>query len=517
VQGLAFARAAELYLRVIELAEPPLPRRLALLVAAAEALGNAAYGREAAATYLEAAALASRLEGLELRRRASEQLLRCGYVPEGVALQAELQVELGERAATASFAGIVGYLWRRLHLRLRGFEFTRRAADTIDPLELIRLDLMWTASSSFALISPFEGADFTTRFQLGSLAAGEPIRVARAACMDGFQAAVNDLPGSAARLADVLALARGIAEQHGDHHVFGMADGAEAMGCYQLGRMRRAHQLAERAVTRLRARCVGVVWEIHVIELVVAWSHAYLGELASLGWHVDQLVKDAQGRGDLLLQCTLEAGLPSIRWLAADDPDTMAARRAAITAELTGNFPMSQLGFHLLTGELLELLYRGEGERAWSRLREGIAPLKRIQFHRIPLVRMELAWMSAAAALAAARRSGDAAWTRATRRIAAQLASDRHAWGTPLSLFVRGATAVVTGHLDEAESLLAEAEEALVDADAPLLGMAARWRRGALVAGRDGGLLRADAERWFGDRGVSRPARFAAAFTGGGE
>jgi tetratricopeptide (TPR) repeat protein len=518
-RSLAFARAAELYLRALELADPPVARRLELLARAAEALGNAAYGRESAATYLEAAQLAPRLEGMEMRRRASEQLLRCGYVPEGVALHEQLQAEIGERAARVNLAGIAGYLWRRLKLYLRGYEYTERSESELGALDLLRLDLMWTASSSFALIVPFEGADFSTRFQLTSLELGEPIRIARAACMDGFQAAVNDLPGSAERLAGVLALARSIAERHDDHHIWGMADGAEAMGCYQTGHMRRALELAERGVARLRTRCVGVVWEIHVIVLVTAWSRVYLGELAELDQQVDQLVKDAAGRGDLLLKCTIEAGLPSIRWLAADDLETMAARRAEITRGLTGDYPMSQLGFHLLTGEVLEMLYRGEGERAWLRLHQGIAPLRKIQFHRIPLVRMELTWMLAAAALHAARTSGPREarrwWARAAR-LASQLAGDRHPWSGPLALFVRGLTAAARGHRDEAISLLAEAEEELTGAEVILLALAARWRRGELQAGSDGGVLQRDAEVRLRACGAVRPERLAAALTGGG-
>jgi hypothetical protein len=235
--------------------------------------------------------------------------------------------------------------------------------------------------------------------------------------------------------------------------------------------------------------------------------------MASLAQHVVELVKEAQGRGDLLLQSTLEAGLASMRWLAADDPDTMAARRLAVAEHVTGNYPTSQLGYHLLTGEVLELLYRGDGEAASARLHAGLVHLKRIQFHRIPAVRMELAWLEAIAALHAARRTGQPSWLRAATRVAARLDRDEHRWAAPIALFVRGGVAATRGHVEEAISLLHEAEEALNTAEAPLLGMAARWRRGVL----SGSVARASAEKWFEERGVRRPARFAAAFAGSDE
>jgi hypothetical protein len=328
---------------------------------------------------------------------------------------------------------------------------------------------------------------------------------------------VSDSPASVRYLDELVDHALVLAERLADPHIDGMASAARAMGNYQRGHMHRAQQQAQRAAIVLRSRCVGKVWEVHVVEAIVVWTHAYLGELASLEQHVTELVKEAQGRGDLLLQCTLEAGLASLRWMVADDPDSMAARRRAVGAHLTGDYSTSQLGFHMLIGEVLELLYRGDGEAAFARLRAGIAPLKRIQFHRIPAVRMELAWLEAIAALHAARRTGEASWHRAAARVAARLDRDPHRWAAPLALFVRGNLAAARGHEEEAASLLGEAEEALIAEEAPLLGVAARWRRGTLLAERDGGATQAGAEAWLAARGVRRPSRFAAAFVGSHE
>src|SRR5262249_18740861 len=155
-----------------------------------------AHGHEAATTYLEAATLAPRLEGLELRSRAVDQLLRCAYLPEGLALFEEVRRELGIQGAKLTPAGMLGFLWRRLRVRLRGFDFTPRPAAEIAPFELLRMDFMLTSSSSLAQVLIFEAADFSTRFVLRALELGEPVRVAQAACCDAFQASASDSPGS---------------------------------------------------------------------------------------------------------------------------------------------------------------------------------------------------------------------------------------------------------------------------------------------------------------------------------
>src|SRR5207237_8573763 len=63
---------------------------------------------------------------------------------------------------------------------------------------------------------------------------------------------------------------------------------------------------------------------------VTSWALYYRGALTELGRRVEEGLRDAQERGDLLLASTLSSGFANLAWLARDDVE--GARQAVVEA-----------------------------------------------------------------------------------------------------------------------------------------------------------------------------------------
>jgi len=94
-EALAFEHAARLYDRVLHIGSHPVARASDLRRRMADALANAGRGAEAARAYLRAAEFATGPKELELERRAAEQLLRCGYIDDGVVVMRRVLHAMG--------------------------------------------------------------------------------------------------------------------------------------------------------------------------------------------------------------------------------------------------------------------------------------------------------------------------------------------------------------------------------------------------------------------------------------
>ncbi|HEX4456880.1 MAG TPA: protein kinase, partial [Polyangia bacterium] len=126
--ALAFDEAAEQYGRALEWR----PHDRTQLAKHAAALANAGRCAEAAPRYLEAAALATGLDALMLRRSACEQYLMGGHSDEGLALLDALCAETGMSRPKTPARAMVGVGTDLLRLRWRGLDFEARAESELD-------------------------------------------------------------------------------------------------------------------------------------------------------------------------------------------------------------------------------------------------------------------------------------------------------------------------------------------------------------------------------------------------
>ncbi len=317
---LAFDRSARLYERAIELLPDADDRASQLQTLRGDALANAGRGRDAADAYLAAVRDHRSIAGLELRRRAAEQLLRSGHMADGVRMTREVLSEVGISYPRTPTHALVSLLVRRAQIHLRGFGFRERAAAAIPPEQLARIDICWTAAIGLGMTDMVRGNDIQTRQLLLALRAGEPYRVAKAIAVEaGYRSTAGH--GGLRTTTRIVALAKEVAERTGNPHAVGLAILFDGYRAFLSGQWADGARILDAAEQHLRDRCTGVAWELTNAQLLCGWSLGYLGELDVIAKRVPANVHEARERGDLFTMANLRNGLPNIHWLVRDDPE----------------------------------------------------------------------------------------------------------------------------------------------------------------------------------------------------
>jgi len=508
-EALAFERAALFYKRALELL-PSGAEALGLQVGLAAALANAGRSGQAADAYLMAASHAEQPQGLELRRRAAEQLLRSGHVDQGLAIVQNVLRAVGLRLANSPAHALVRLLARRAWIRLRGLRFRECPPEQLDPGLARRIDTVWGVAVGLARVDTIRASDFQSLNLLLSLRAGEPYRLARALAAE---AAFVSLGGGASqhRAERLLAMAQQLAERVGNPHALGLVELVRGIARFYIGRFGDCRRGCELAEQQFRERCIGVMWEINTAHYYVLSSLYYLGELAHLARRAPARLREAQRLGDLYAAADVAAGRPIVAWLV---PDDVAGARDAYRDAIS---QWSHTSFHLqhylsLIAEGQLDLYTGDAERAWTRVSLRWPALKRSQLLRVQVIRVEALHLRARSALAAAqgRRGEWAQQVESAARDGRRIAAERMAWTRPLADLVLAGVQGIRGDEAGAALLMERAMSGFEAAGLVAFVMAAKRRLGALRGGEVGANLVADADGWFRSEGVAKPDRITA-------
>ena len=178
-QALAFERAAQLYRRALTMVEQQGPRRRTLELALGEQLVDLGRGAEAAKLFQALAEDAEPHEARDLRRRAASELVKAGYLDEGMDAITPVLREVGIWQPRGPGLAILGTIWNRLALMLRGYGFVLRDADSVSPRLLERIDtLLATKTGLTHHEAIFAGYQQARAIRL-ALRAGEPRRLIR--------------------------------------------------------------------------------------------------------------------------------------------------------------------------------------------------------------------------------------------------------------------------------------------------------------------------------------------------
>lgn len=507
--ALAFNHAAKLYRFAIDvdgIDNVPIARVIEL----ADVLGNAGRSAEAAEYYLRAAASVDASQALEMRRRASEHLLRSGHVDQGLRVIRDVLASVGMKIPPSPRRAVLGILWRRLFLLMRGMKFHERSATELSPNLLMRVDVSWAATIGLARIDNIRSVYFHAIHLSLALKLGDPYRVARALGVEGGFAALRGGRGKA-RTDAINKRADRHARRLNNPHATGLAVLAHSLGNFYVGDFRAAWREAEEAETIFREQCTGATWEIDTSQSYATYSLAYLGNLEQLSRRVPLLLRQAEERGDLYAATDL-AGRPSILWLADDDPDM--ARR--IMQSTMGRWSME--GFHIQ--HYVEMfaytqidIYTGQLIEGWRRLTERWPALERSMNLRIQFTRIEARHLRARCAVALAAQNGDRRVLAAAERDAAAIYGERMSWGLPLVESIRAGVAAVRGDMDGSRALYESAVRNFEKAEMSLYAAAARRRLGEVTGGDTGRELIAAADGWMRGQGVKRPERLARVLT----
>lgn len=502
LEALAFGDAASHYRAALSLGKWGDAERMSLLSALGDALSNAGKGAEAAQQYRNAAQTPGETESthaVELKRRAAEELVRSGYLDEGLKVAQEVLADADLKPAKSPLYAL---LMQRSLLRMRGLRFREKSPDELSPKQLARIDLCWSMSSGLVLTDTYQGAYFLARGLSLSLRAGEPYRVARSIAAEG---AYNASRGARhrARSDELLDLAEQLSERTKDPRATGTVLLMRGIAAHLRGDFSEGRSLSHRASAVLREQCTGMFWERDAARQFWLECLFYLGDLKTLREAVRSGLREADERGAIYTATNLRTGLANAIWLIDDAPDEA---QSALSEAMRH---WSVKGFHVqhwyaLIGESHLRLYQGRPVEAKALMEARWAELAGSHLLRVNHTRVVAQHLHGRTTLAAALASqaqARAEGIAAARRIASMLARREKGWGELLAQLLELGAQAALG----TQALEARARALAERLDQANLGLYAAALRCAALG--ESAPLEAE--------GVRDPAKFAAVFVPG--
>ncbi|GMV07562.1 MAG: hypothetical protein AMXMBFR53_38370 [Gemmatimonadota bacterium] len=506
-EALAFDRAVTLFERAIQIGPRRPPDLADWKAGLAEALANAGRPGEAAEAFLAAADLAESGRALALRRAAAEHFLIGGLNDRGLDVTRSLLEEVGLDMPASPRRVLLGLLWLRARIAVRGLGYRLKGVDETSEFDLLRMDICWACAIGLTMTDYIVAAYFQARYLLLALDTGEARRVARALAFEVGFVAARGVPAKE-RAQSVAAEAQSLAEQLGSPREVGMAAVTTGSAYCMLGDFERSATLCEEAETILRERCTGVQWELTTCQIFLLTSLTYLGRTSEVARRMPLLLASARDRGNLFEGVELRTR-QNLYWLLLDRPeDARHELTEAMTRWTREGFYRQD--YNALLAETQIDLYGDQPLLAWARLEERWRSLKRSQLLRVQLLRCESHYLRGrvAVAAAAAGHVRDQA-LRVAERSATRLEAERVAWAAPFALLLRAGVASTRDARDAVPTLLAKAVAGFEAAGMRLYAAAARLRLAGVVGGEEGARMREDAERFMRREAIENPERMA--------
>jgi hypothetical protein len=510
-KALAFAHAARLYRRSLDLRQVEGEERRELQVQLGHALTNAGRGHEAALAYRDGSKGAGAEQSIELRRLAATQFCISGHIDDGRRLFGDLLAQVGVRMPSSTLTILSALLVRRVRLRLRGLGFTERSASELPADDIRRIDVLWWCSAALSGVDVVGVAALQSQCLLLALEAGEPYRLVRSLA---WEAVLTSTGGWAVakRVDQLLRRARALAQRIDQPHAYGLVSLASGWSAFLQLRLKDALRDCGDAEEIFRERCTAVWWELGNTRTMTAWSLVHCGEVNALARIAPLHLTDARERGDLFTMMNLGAvAMPHLR-LVADDPDGASNE----VEQALALWPHQ--GFHIqhvsaLFSRVNLELYRGDGLAAWQHIAEAWPTLRwSVQF-RNQLARVMLRDLRGRSAIAAAETGRDQQQLLGIAEACARrIAREDAPWAKPFAARVLAGVAAARGHLEEAAADLERAMTGFEAFDLKLHAAACRRRLGQLVAGDRGAALIEEAERCMRDEQVRNISRMTAMY-----
>jgi hypothetical protein len=519
-RALAFERAVQLLRLALQLRtgargdDRAVEQRLRIELG--HALVNAGRGAEAGHVFLAAAETAATTDAFDLRRLASEQLMRSGHIDEGIGTLRTALRPLGVEVATTPGQTLRSLLFRRARVRLRGLRYRERDPRELPATTLTRIDFCWSLSASLSFVDPLLGSDLAALHLLLALRAGEPSRVARAVASEAVYAASV---GAASRAERLQAHARGIAARVNQPYVSGVLSLSSGMVSALLGRFTEGRRHMTEAQRIFRECATGVAWELDVMQDFEMEVLAWMGQLDELRRRVPPALREAESLGDLYFSTSLRVGLANNLICLQRDAVDQARSETVEALRTWGRSGFQVHHYWNLYSHVQIDLYTGDGVAAHRRLVDRWPQLKGSMMLRVPYFRIIMYELRARCALAAARQLDQRAPRQARALIAeaertiGRLRRARVAWADAHAWLLAAGVAQLRADTAAANDRLARAIDGFVAVDMELFATAARRRLANLRddAGRAAAIDEATA--WFTGHDVVAPARMIAMLT----
>jgi hypothetical protein len=523
IAKLAFDRAVGLLRMALEIFPRSGADAARLRMRLGEALVGAGCGAEAAQAYLQASETAPLDLRVELQRAAAEQLLCVGRVEDGVAVLHRVLPEVGLKGPQSPAAALFWLVVYRLWGALLGARYKKRVAIAQDRM---RIDALYAVAMGFSIIDVILGASVQARHLVMALRRGDRFQILRAISLETSHIASEGGPEGRRERALTRVGAAISAEIEADTgqpggggvsavETHGPAFFQSNRGVAQFlrGRWKEAREALDVAYLNTRNHHAG--WQVNA-NLFGAYALIMLGEFREVAVRVNQLLSDAERRGDLYTSANLRTAVIPVLALVADDPD--GARRSL----RDGMAQWTHRGFHVqhmqtMVYEAWTELYVGAGPEAFERVERERTALRRSFMLKVQFIRgfAQSARGYSAVAAAHALPGRRAELLKEARRVARGLEREDRPWTSSHAALITAGAANVDGDRPRTLAALRAAIDLGEAANMPMHAAAARYRLGALLEGAEGEELTRAAEAAFTLRGVCNAARLAGVWLAG--
>lgn len=497
-RALAFDRAAGLYeMAIARRGSDALP---ALYEKLGDALRNAGSGAAAGAVYLAAAGRTQGSYATDLRRRGAEQLLCLGDLETGMRALEQALGAVGESLPDGHMAWLRFYM-DLLVVRLNRYRFRPRDAALVPAAELLRLDVLDSATEVLSTNHPAKSFAAAARYCRRALSVGEP---KRAACglVESVYGLLSFRPERPARIDAILDRAEAIGHELEEPEVLGRATAMRATSHFCYSDWSKAAELCERAAGLVAERCVGRAGEYHKAMWMAAISRCRLGQLGEAERIGEARLRDAVERGNPVMEKAYCGAVMAPLRLTVDDPESAQDFVTRVGTE----------------DRCVSVMFRAESAAAIamyeSRPRDAIqawrSRWRQVQAYgilTIPSWRVITTRSLGMALLTGAKNRRE---VREAARLARGIDGYRFPHAAAVYATLRAYLALHEGRIEHAGLLLADAVRKYDEAKMPLEANACRRRHGLLVGGEEGEgeLAAADAE--LRARGIVSPERWTA-------
>jgi hypothetical protein len=522
--ALAFERSATLYRNALSFGATDPARKRRLLTALGERLIDAGRAREAAASFVRAAAVVPTDPGerLELERRAAEQFLMGGHLHEGLAATRDVLRAFDLSLPARRLVALARVGWYRLRLARRPLTWTRRSPGDVSPQSAARLDVCWSVGAGLGMVDSVRSMIFVYLGALLALDHGDEARIARALAAAAIADAGLGRRTEASRLHE--ACLHASASEGSERVLFYGALSGVAHAFFldndwerALAGTREAHRLWQST-----GRTEG--WESDIAEQFACWCLDNSGRFTELRERVPARIRAAQRAGNRFIEVSFRSQFVNLHLLRDRPDEARADVEEAIGSWLEDSGDFGNQEYLALRSLSYIALYAGDLAAA-----EGLLPQWARYFAslmgRVVFLRQDALMFIGSIALAraiAARTRGDQRAFRSRMREAKRAARDVLGIALPMArghaLHLRAGIHAVEGDGDGA---IAALREGLAHAEARRIALdvaCLQLRLATLLGAREGHSaaqaeardLRLVAERWFAAEGAISPARMIA-------
>jgi hypothetical protein len=376
---------------------------------------------------------------------------------------------------------------------------------------LFRIDLCGIAALGLAMFDPLRSIEFSSRYVLMALKAGEPYRVGLALAGEATQISHSMRPANRAAAQELLQRADEIADRIQSVHSRAFGIVMRGVVAHLNGDWRQVVELCEKGAALLRSDCHGVQWELNTASTFALVGRFVRGEWAENRRVLPGLTRDAESRGDLYGQLSLRIlGCAYLLDLAAGQPERALSdlnRDLDLWSHEQHYDPQRCNG---LIGKIDIALYCRNPQQGWAHLEREWPMLERCGLLRVPTT-FVFSWCAHGRLALAMAEFADSdsreKYLGMARKDAARLLARGPAWSHGLALLLQSGVASFATDKDAVRRQLSAAEDALRLSGLTSYRMAALYRQASLEPDPRATTQWVEVAAWAAREEITQPGR----------